>query len=62
MLRLVVEDCSEGVRVQPWWRENVGAALTFEEESEPEGNVASLRRIEGFEGSLIMCEYQSGST
>lgn len=53
MLCLVVEDGSEGVRVQPWRRENVGAALAFEEESKPEGNVASLRWVQRFEGPLL---------
>ena len=57
MLRLVVEDGSEGVCVQPWWREDVGAALAFEEESEPEGNVAPLRWIERFEGSLLYVSF-----
>lgn len=35
-LRLDVEDEGEGFWVQPEWGEDVGAALAFEEECEPE--------------------------
>ena len=44
---LAVEDVGERGRVQPAWREDVGAALFFEEEGEPEGEVGSVRRAEG---------------
>lgn len=52
MFGFVVENGREGMRVQPRRREDIGATLAFEEESEPEGNVASLRWIEGSKRAL----------
>lgn len=29
MLNLMVEDCGKGVRVEPWWWEDIRAALAL---------------------------------
>jgi hypothetical protein len=47
-----VENGRERMRVQPRRREDVGATLAFQEESEPEGYVAPLRWIEGSKRAL----------
>lgn len=52
MLCFVVEDCVEGMRVQPGRRKDVGASLAFEEKRKPEGDVASLRRVQWFQRTL----------
>jgi hypothetical protein len=57
MLDLMIKDRSEGMRVEPWRRQDVGAALALEQEGEPERDVGSVRRIEGFERALYY--YQS---
>lgn len=45
MLDLVIEDRREGVRVEPWRREDVGAALALQQEGEPERDVTPLRWV-----------------
>lgn len=56
MLSLVIQNCAERVRVQPGRRKDVGASLAFEEEREPEGNVASLRWIQRLQRTLPICQ------
>lgn len=55
MLSLVVENCAEGMRVEPGRGKNIGATLAFEEEGEPERDVASLRRVQWLQGTLSVC-------
>lgn len=43
---LVLEDALEGVDEEPGRREDIGAALALEEESEPEGDGGAVRRAE----------------
>lgn len=52
MFGFVVENGRERMRVQPGWRKDVGATLAFQKESEPEGDVAPLRWIEGSKRAL----------
>ena len=52
MFGFVVENGRERMWVQPGRRENVGATLAFQEESEPEGNIAPLRGVEGSKRAL----------
>jgi len=43
----VLEDSVEGGGEEPGWGENVGAALAFEEEGEPEGDGCAVGWPEG---------------
>ena len=52
MVGLVIEDSGEGVRVQPRWWEDIGAALAFEKKRKPERDVVSLRWVKGSDGAL----------
>jgi hypothetical protein len=54
----MVEDRSEGVRVEPWRRQNVGAALALEQEGEPERDIGSVRWIERLERALYYHQSQ----
>ncbi len=42
----------QGWRRKPWWRQDVGAALAFKEEGEPEGKRGAVGRVEGWYWSL----------
>lgn len=43
----MLEDSVEGGGEEPGWGENVGAALAFEEEGEPEGDGCAVGWPEG---------------
>lgn len=58
MLDLMIKDRSEGMRVEPWRRQNVGAALALEQEGEPQGDVGSVRRVERLQRALYYYQLQ----
>lgn len=47
-----LEHFAEGFGVEPWWGHDVGAALAFEQDGEPEGEVGALGWDEGFGWAL----------
>jgi len=44
----------EGRGGEPGWGEDVGAALAFEEESEPEGERSTVGGVEGWCWALVV--------
>lgn len=46
MVCFVLEDCGKRVGIQPWWRKDICASLTFEQQGEPERHIGSMGRIQ----------------
>lgn len=46
-LRLGAEDRFQRGRMQPGWRDDVGASLAFQQEGEPEGKGGAVGGLEG---------------
>lgn len=52
MFYLVVKDRGERMGVQPWWWEDVRAALALQQESQPQWDIISMRWYKRFDRAL----------